>query len=79
MLDFKATSWVRIQDADGNTLLNGVIQQGQRQVLAGKPPYSVYIGNARGVDVQYAGSPVNLDPYIKGNDTAKLTVPASNN
>jgi cytoskeleton protein RodZ len=78
VLDFKATSWVRIQDADGKTLLSGVIQQGQHPVLEGKPPYSVYIGNARGVDVQYAGSTVDLGPFIKDNDTAKLTVPAGN-
>jgi cytoskeleton protein RodZ len=75
VLDFKATSWVRVQDSDGKTLLSGVIQEGQHQVFEGKPPYSLYIGNARGVDVRYAGSAVNMDPYIKSNDTAKLTVP----
>ena len=78
VLDFKDTSWVRVQDADGKTLLSGVVQQGQRQVLGGKPPYSLYIGNARGVEVQYAGNPVSLAPFIKDNDTAKLTVPVGN-
>ena len=47
-------------------------------MLGGKPPYSLYIGNARGVEVQYAGNPVSLTPFIKDNDTAKLTVPAGN-
>ncbi len=36
VLDFKSASWVRIEDADGRTLLSGTIQSGDRQVLKGR-------------------------------------------
>jgi cytoskeleton protein RodZ len=76
-LDFKSTSWVRIEDASGKLLLSGVIQAGAREVVSGKPPYSLFLGNAPGVRVEYGGRPVDLTPYIKDNDTARLTVPAT--
>ncbi|MDB5973617.1 MAG: hypothetical protein JWR07_377 [Nevskia sp.] len=76
-LGFKATSWVRVEDSSGKVLLSGVVQSGDRQVLAGKAPYSLFLGNAPGVSVEYQGQAVDLKPYIKSNDTARLSVPAS--
>lgn len=76
-LNFKSTSWVRIEDSNGKVLLSGVIQGGDHQVIAGKPPYSLFLGNAPGVDVEFHGQPVDLKPYIKSNDTARLSVPAA--
>ena len=75
-LGFKATSWVRVEDSIGKVLLSGVVQSGDRQVLAGKPPYSLFLGNAPGVSVEYQGQVIDLKPYIKSNDTARLSVPA---
>lgn len=76
-LGFKSTSWVRVEDSNGKVLLSGVIQSGDRQVLSGKPPYSLFLGNAPGVSVEYQGKPVDIKSYIKGNDTARLSVPSS--
>jgi cytoskeleton protein RodZ len=76
-LDFKSTSWVRIEDSSGKVLMSGVIQSGQHQVVSGKPPYSLFVGNAPGVAVQYQGQTVDLQPYTKSNATARLSVPAS--
>jgi cytoskeleton protein RodZ len=75
-LGFKATSWVRVEDSSGKVLLSGVVQSGDRQVLAGKAPYSLFLGNAPGVSVEYQGQAIDLKPYIKSNDTARLSVPA---
>ncbi len=77
-LEFKATSWVRVEDAGGKVLLSGVIQQGDRQVVAGKPPYSLFLGNAPGVGVSYHGKAVDLAAYTRAKDnTARLSVPAN--
>lgn len=76
VLDFKSTSWVRVEDSSGKVLMSGVIQSGEHQVVSGKPPYSLFVGNAPGVDVQYQGQAVDLQPYTKSNATARLTVPA---
>ncbi len=76
-LAFKATSWVRVEDSNGKVLLSGVVQSGDRQVLSGKPPYSLFLGNAPGVGVEYQGQAVDLKPYIKSNDTARLSIPVT--
>lgn len=74
-LTFKSTSWVRVEDAEARVLLSGVIQSGDHQALHGKPPYSLFIGNGPGVIVEYDGKAVDLTPYIKQNQTARLSVP----
>ena len=76
-LDFKGTSWVRLEDSTGKVLMSGVIQSGQHQVVSGKPPYSLFLGNAPGVALQYQGQTIDLQPYTKSNATARLTVPVS--
>jgi len=76
-LSFKATSWVRVEDSSGKVLLSGVVQSGDHQVLDGKAPYSLFLGNAPGVSVEYQGQAVDLKPFIKSNDTARLSVPVS--
>jgi cytoskeleton protein RodZ len=74
-LSFKGTSWVRIEDANGKMLLSGVIQAGDYQVVHGKPPYSVFLGNAPGVGLVYDGQPFDVTAYIKQNSTARFSVP----
>jgi cytoskeleton protein RodZ len=75
VLDFTATSWVKVTDSAGRTLLNRVVEAGNRQVLAGTPPYSVFLGNGPGVRVEYAGSNVDFARLVKPNATARFTVP----
>lgn len=75
VLDFKSASWVRIEDADGRTLLSGTIQSGDHQVLRGREPYSLFIGYAPGVNVEFAGKPFDLSPHIRQNSTARINLP----
>ncbi len=75
VLDFKSASWVRIEDADGRTLLSGTIPSGDRQVLRGRTPYSLFIGYAPGVAVEFDGKPFDLTPHVRQNSTARLNLP----
>lgn len=75
MLDFRASSWVRIEDADGRLLLSGTVQAGDHQVLRGRLPYSLFLGNAPGVAVQFDGRPFDLTPYTRDNATARISLP----
>lgn len=74
-LQFNATSWTRIEDATGKSLLSGVIQAGDRQTLNGEAPFSIFLGNAPGVSIQFNGQPVDMGQYTKGNNTARFTLP----
>lgn len=74
-LQFNATSWTRIEDASGKLLLSGVIQAGDRQALSGEAPFSIFLGNAPGVSIQFNGQPVDMVRYTKGNNTAQFKLP----
>jgi len=75
LLNFVSISWARVEDADGRVLLNRVVQAGERQMLDGKPPYAVFLGNAPGVQVQYQGAAVDIKALIRDSATARFTVP----
>lgn len=77
VLTFSAISWARVEDASGKSMLSGVIGASERRVIDGKPPYSVFLGNAPGVKVEFGGQPVDLKPVMKGNSTARFSVPAA--
>lgn len=74
-LQFNATSWTRIEDATGKSLLSGVIQAGDRQTVTGEAPFAIFLGNAPGVSIQFNGQPVDMSQHTKGNNTARFTLP----
>lgn len=79
VLEFQSISWARVEDANGKSLLSGVISAGEMQTLNGKPPYAVFLGNAPGVKVRYGGVDVDVKPFLKSNSTARFSVPAAGN
>lgn len=73
-VDFTQKSWVRITDATGERLLNGLVPGGSHRELAGEAPFDVLLGYAPGVDLSYDGKTVALNDYIQSNNTAHLTI-----
>ena len=78
-LQFKSLSWARVKDAQGQSLLSGVIAEGETHRLEGKPPYSVFLGNAPGVTVRFGGTEIDTKPHTDSNAAARFTVPAAGN
>lgn len=76
-LEFTGTSWVKIDDAAGNTLISDLRKEGDRQVLNGKLPFTVFLGNAPAVTVEFEGKPVDFSSRIAENATVRFTLPAS--
>jgi len=72
-LQFQKESWVEIKDGVGRTLLSQLNPAGTQRVIEGAPPFSVIIGNAASVRVQYNDMPFDLKPYIKV-EVARLTL-----
>lgn len=60
-------SWVRVSDANGETLFQGTVKANTTQNLGGKAPYQVRIGNAHYTTLSYDGKNVDLTPYMQGN------------
>ena len=73
-LSFSITSWARVDDASGKTLLNGLMRSGERQNLTGTAPFTVFLGNAPGVRAELNGKSVDLAKYTAANNTARFTL-----
>lgn len=64
-LTFAGESWVQVKDGNGKLLLSRVNPPGSEQVLRGKPPYSLMIGNPGQVKLVYNNSPIDLSTFAK--------------
>jgi len=76
VLSFTATSWVRVDDASGKTLFNGLAQPNESHVLNGALPLNVFLGNAPAVKVEFGGKPFDTQAFQRDNKTARFTLPA---
>ncbi len=59
-------SWVDVRDSSGERLIYRTVNRGEDIQLAGIPPYSVFIGSAEGVVVQYQGKDVPFKVHESG-------------
>ena len=57
-LEFEEDSWAKI-DADGTTVLNGVVRRGETRRLEARAGFRVTLGNAGGVRVTVDGRPLD--------------------
>ena len=73
VLQFQRDSWVEIKQADGRILLSQMNRGGTEQLLDGRPPFDVVIGNAPSVRLLYKGQSYDLKPHYKV-DVARLVL-----
>jgi len=71
-LSFRDRSWVEIRQADGTVLLSKNNPAGSTETVEGVSPYTLVIGNASKVDLEYRGQPVDLSASVGRGDTARL-------
>lgn len=72
-LVFDDNSWVQIRDRSGKAIFSRLNPGGTEQRVSGNPPFTMVVGNARGVRLTYNERPVDLERYIKV-DVARLTL-----
>lgn len=70
---FEDKSWVEIKDATQQVIFAQNNEPGTRQVVNGKPPFALVIGNASRVQLQFEEQQVDLRPHTKV-DVARLTL-----
>lgn len=76
VFEFAEESWLVVRDGAGNILVNGVQAAGSKLELDGVQPFSIRLGYAHGVKIEFRGEEISLDPYIsEGEDQAQLTLP----
>ena len=64
---FVQESWVEINDGTGKAILSQLNPAGSEQVIRGRTPFSVVIGNAANVKLVYNNKPVNLALHTNTN------------
>jgi cytoskeleton protein RodZ len=66
-LNFTQDSWIEVRDQSGKKLAYEVIRAGEKRSFSDGAPFSVLIGNARGVRAGVGGKDVELEQYTRGN------------
>ncbi len=67
-------SWIQVTDAKGHVLMRGLFNAGTHRELNGSLPYSVILGNARGVSLFLSGNSIDDSAYIQPNRTARFVI-----
>lgn len=71
-LSFRDRAWAEVRQADGQVLLSQNNEAGTVKTIQGLPPYTLVIGNASKVDLEFRGEPVDLAPSSSRDDVARL-------
>lgn len=73
IFSFDGNSWVEVRDATGRTLFSQMNAKGTTQVVEGRPPFQMVVGNAPNVRLQYNDQTVDLRPHTRV-EVARLTL-----
>ncbi|MBI5923528.1 MAG: DUF4115 domain-containing protein [Betaproteobacteria bacterium] len=70
---FEDKSWVEVKDAAQRVIFAQNNEPGTRQIVNGKPPFALVIGNASRVQLQFEDRQIDLQPHTKV-DVARFTL-----
>ncbi|CAG0932660.1 MAG: Cytoskeleton protein RodZ [Rhodocyclaceae bacterium] len=73
IFSFDGSAWVEVKDASGRTVFSQMNARGTTQVVGGRPPFQLVVGNASQVRLQYKDQPVDLRPHTRV-EVARLTL-----
>lgn len=75
VLAFDGDSWVEVRDASGKNVFSRMNHAGSVQEVQGRAPFSLVVGNASQVRLNWKGQAIDLNAYLKsGSQVARLTV-----
>ena len=74
VLNLKGDSWIEIYDREGNRLFLDLARSGKNYIINGDSPFDILLGAANEVSVEFNGSLVNIEPYIRYG-IARFTLP----
>jgi cytoskeleton protein RodZ len=70
---FRGKSWIEVRDASQQIVLTGQYAGGSQEVVAGRAPFQIVIGNAAQVDLRYGDEVVDLKPFTRA-EVARLSL-----
>jgi len=69
---FSDDCWVEVEDAEGVAIYGDLNRGGDALRITGVAPYSILLGKAPGVTLQFNGESVDVARYTTSDDTAKV-------
>jgi len=71
---FTGDSWIKVVDGKGATVFEQLKKSGSEQIVTGKRPLSLVIGNASGVNLTYNDKEIDISSYKRQGGTARFTL-----
>ena len=67
VLRFTEDCWAEVKDSRGKRLAYDLYRGGQSKQVTGIPPFSIFLGNAAAVAIEYNGQPYDASEHIHRN------------
>ena len=74
VISFAGDCWIKVVDASGKVLLEGLSRKGDTKPLDGKQPFKLTIGAPKAVSITFMGEAVNMKQFPVGR-VARFTLP----
>ena len=74
VLNLTDDSWIEIYDKEGSRLFLDLARDGKNYIINGNSPFDILLGAANNVSIEFNGSSVDIEPYIKFG-IARFTLP----
>ena len=74
VISFAGDCWIKVVDAGGKVLLEGLSRKGDTKPLDGKQPFKLTIGAPKVVSITFMGEAVNMKQFPVGR-VARFTLP----
>lgn len=74
VISFAGDCWIKVVDASGKVLVEGLRRGGSESRLDGKPPFKLTVGAIKYVSISYMGEAVNTKQFPVGR-VARFTLP----
>lgn len=69
-----ADTWADIKDGSGYQLVYDLLRADQSVELTGAAPFSVFLGNGYGVEIEFNGEEIDFSARIRDDNTARLKI-----
>ncbi len=70
----RADSWADIKDGTNYQMVYDLLRADRSIEMTGQAPFSVFLGNGRGVEIWFNGSEVDFSSRIRNDNTARLEI-----
>jgi len=69
-----ADTWTDVKDANNYQLVYDLLRAGDTVELTGEAPFTVFLGNGHGIEINYNDEAVDISGRIRDDNTARLKV-----